>query len=404
MKVLYISTIVSQKALNEAMKRDPKFNGHAIQKFTRLINKGLVCNDVEVHVLSTFHLPNIGYYYFRRPETEDGVHFHYIPSLNLRSVRIVWLILYCFLKVFLWGLHNRKEKAVICDVLNVSACIGALAASRLTAIRCIGLMTDMPGLGLGNNNITVGHKKKLSLASRINRKYLNQFTHYVFITEHMNKAINTKHRPYIVMEGLVDTDMRTLHSSTHKKNDKRIVLYAGGIHERYGLKMLIEGFMQANIINTELWIYGSGPLVQDLQSYSNRDSRIRYMGIRPNDEVVTAELNATILVNPRPTHEEFTKYSFPSKNLEYMASGTPVLTTKLPGMPKEYYPFVYLFNKGETTEGYAEVLRSVLALPPESLEKKGHEAREWILTNKNCIKQTSRIIELINKNDSDDKP
>ena len=55
---------------------------------------------------------------------------------------------------------------------------------------------------------------------------------------------------------------------------------------------------------------------------------------------VAEELKATLLVNPRPTTEEFTIYSFPSKNMEYMASGTPLLTTKLPGMPEEYHQYV----------------------------------------------------------------
>ena len=59
---------------------------------------------------------------------------------------------------------------------------------------------------------------------------------------------------------------------------------------------------------------------------------------------------ATLLINPRFSNEEYTKYSFPSKNMEYMASGTPILTTKLPGMPKEYYEYIYLFEE-ESIEG-----------------------------------------------------
>ena len=80
-----------------------------------------------------------------------------------------------------------------------------------------------------------------------------------------------------------------------------------------------------------------------------------------------------------------------------MVSGTPVLTTILPGMPKEYYPYVYLFDKRETTEGYAEVLRHVLTLSDEELQEKGMKARNWVLENKNNIKQAKRITEFIYK-------
>ena len=175
------------------------------------------------------------------------------------------------------------------------------------------------------------------------------------------------------------------------------MIYAGGLYERYGLKLLVDGFIQADVENTELWLYGNGPFVESLNTYCENHPNIKYKGIRPNNEVVEAELKATLLVNPRPTQEEFTKYSFPSKNMEYMVSGTPVLTTILPGMPKEYYPYVYLFDKGETTEGYAEVLRNVLTLPNEELHEKGMKARTWVLENKNNIKQAKRIAEFICK-------
>ena len=283
---------------------------------------------------------------------------------------------------------------MFCDVLNVSACAGAILATKITRLPCVGIVTDMPGIGVGNNETN----QKMSLSDRINRSYLDKFTHYVFLTEQMNNVINTKHRPYMVMEGLVDINM-TIPKNNQKK-DKRIVIYAGGLYERYGLKLLVDGFIQADVENTELWLYGNGPFVESLNAYCENHPNIKYTGIRPNEEVVEAELKATLLVNPRPTHEEFTMYSFPSKNMEYMVSGTPVLTTILPGMPKEYYPYVYLFDNGETTEGYAEVLRHVLTLPDEELQEKGMKARNWVLENKNNIKQAKRIAEFIDTNKS----
>ena len=134
--------------------------------------------------------------------------------------------------------------------------------------------------------------------------------------------------------------------------------------------------------------------MEELPEYNSKDSRVIYKGVKPNEEVVSAELEATLLVNPRPTHEEFTKYSFPSKNVEYMVSGTPLLTTKLPGMPEEYHKYVYLFEE-ETTDGYAVAIRKTLGKPMNELLAKGMEAREWVLENKNNISQTARIIELI---------
>ena len=50
-------------------------------------------------------------------------------------------------------------------------------------------------------------------------------------------------------------------------------------------------------------------------------------------------------MNPRFTGAEYTLYSFPSKNIEYMVSGTPVITTRLAGIPDDYYPYVFVFEE-----------------------------------------------------------
>lgn len=392
MRVLYISVLTSRTVITETQLRNPQFSGYAVQKFNRLVAEGLARNGHHVKAFSTFYQPSSGPFWYHRNDKDNGIDYKYLFSPNFGPLRHIWVVLASFGYVFTWGFFNKKNKFIICDVLNISSCMGAVAAARLLRLRRIGIMTDMPGLMVERSEKRTSNKRARFNAN-LNKSYLGHFTHFVFLTEQMNKEVNVHSRPYIVMEGLVNTDMSL--PQINDKYSKRILIYAGGLHERYGLKMLVEGFMQANVENAELWLYGSGPFVEEIASYSGKDSRIVYKGIRPNDEVVEAELRATLLVNPRPTHEEFTKYSFPSKNLEYMASGTPVLTTILPGMPKEYYSHVYLFDSGETVEGYAKVLQYVLSIPQEKLFSKGEEARKWVLENKNNVIQASRILSLL---------
>lgn len=196
------------------------------------------------------------------------------------------------------------------------------------------------------------------------------------------------------MEGLVDSEI--LHSVDHGNNTTNEVsfFYAGGLHKRYGLGMLVDAFHKLPYDNCRLILYGSGPYVDELKEVSAKDARIDYRGIAPNDVVVEEEKKATILVNPRPTNEEFTQYSFPSKNMEYMASGRPLLTTKLPGMPKEYYEYVFLFEE-ESIDGYYKTLERMVNTKRGKLDEKGEEAQKWVLKNKNNVVQTQRIINLV---------
>ena len=117
----------------------------------------------------------------------------------------------------------------------------------------------------------------------------------------------------------------------------------------------------------------------------------------PNEHVVKEQLKATLLVNPRPSMEEFTKYSFPSKNMEYMASGTPVLTTPLQGMPQEYNDYVYLFED-ETVEGMSKTLARILIQDKRELYDKGISAKKFVMKEKNNVVQAGKIKELITKN------
>ena len=140
--------------------------------------------------------------------------------------------------------------------------------------------------------------------------------------------INKNNKPYIIMEGIVDSNMKKVNKT--KKTSKFIVMYAGALREEYGLKILIDGYMKYKNDNSELWIYGAGDYSEEIVKMSKIDERIRFFGSVDNETIIKSEHNASLLVNPRPTNLEFTRYSFPSKIMEYMSSGTPVLTTKLP--------------------------------------------------------------------------
>ena len=133
---------------------------------------------------------------------------------------------------------------------------------------------------------------------------------------------------------------------------------------------------------------------QELVQLAQEDSRIFYGGLLLNSEIVEREQAATLLINPRPTTEEFVKYSFPSKNMEYMVSGTPVMTTVLPGMPKEYYPHVYLLED-ESAAGIAACLKQVLAHTDEELFRKGLDARRFVLETRNNVVQAKKILDML---------
>lgn len=395
MKIIYISALSSQSLIDKIYHITKGNPGFAVQKFSRLLVSGLIANGVDVTALTC---PPIVKNFTRKHfvnlknETESGIKYHYMPFLNIPIFRNICVFIYSFFYVLFWGIKDKANKAVICDVLCVSSCLGALLASQIIKLRNVGVVTDIYSQMIGQPSS--GMRKYLSkLAGVLNSKYVSSFTHYVLLTEAMNGLVNPKHRPYIVMEALCDSALSSSFSKM-EKDYPRTVIYAGGIEERYGLKMLVDAFSKISTDDVQLHIYGSGTYVDSIKKIASQYSSIKYKGVCPNEEIVDAEMRASLLINPRFSTEEFTKFSFPSKNMEYMVSGTPLLTTKLPGMPKDYYEYVYLFED-ETVDGYYKKICEVLGLSQEELDSKGFNARRFVLEQKNNIIQAKRIIALL---------
>ena len=393
MDIIYISTLSSKKFINHLYEQTGQNPGFAVQKFSRLLLSGLIQNNQSVMALSNPPITRSNskkVFQNIKEEVEDEIEYKYIPFLNIPFIKHVCIFIYTFFYALFWGFRNRKNKCIICDTLSISASLASLLATKINRIKCCGVFTDIYGLMVGYN--TKSSIKQL--ASRLNNRYSSMFTHYILLTEQMNLVVNPNKRPYMVMEALCDINESSTPIADVIKHDPPIILYAGGIEEKYGLGVLVEAFIQLKKLNAELHIYGSGSFVPELKKRCQLDPRLKYFGVKPNADIIEAERQASILVNPRFTSEDFTKYSFPSKNMEYMVSGTPVLTTLLPGMPKEYYDFIYLISE-ETVEGFKSAISAVMEVHPDTLKEKGSKARAFVLEKKNNIKQAERIVRFL---------
>ena len=74
-----------------------------------------------------------------------------------------------------------------------------------------------------------------------------------------------------------------------------------------------------------------------------------------------------------------------------MASGTPVLTTRVGGMPPEYYNYVY-FIEDETPAGIAAAMQTALERSEQELADFGAAARNFVMSEKNYRYMTKQIL------------
>ena len=314
---------------------------------------------------------------------EDGIRYKFINYKNKIGVKHFQVALDVCRKINDDGFF--KADIIICDTLNVSMYLGALIARLVGKIKLTAIVTDLP------NSVSKYEKGLKHLTSSfLSGKYIASFDYYVLQTRQMNDVVNPKNKPYIVMEGVCDLPNYQTYNMK-PRDSKRKLLYAGGRPSKDGVDLLIAAFRQLPYLDAQLDIYGSMPDVE--LGHDLLDSRIIYHGKTENSIIAKAENESFLLINPRPTSEEYTKYSFPSKVMEYMASGTPMVTTKLAGIPKEYFEYAYTFEE-YSVECYRRVLDYIFNQPLSVHQGLGIKAREYVMKNKNKVVQTQRILTL----------
>lgn len=356
---------------------------YAASVYHTLLARGLSANNAKVDILSVLPVnrQNCSKVFVKGfDEKTEGVHIRYMSVMNVRFLKY----LFWFMQVMFTVLFSGRDTVVLYDVLYTSAAFGAILAAKLRKLKLIGIVTDFPDFSL-----TSQKAKNV----KIKRVPIDAADAYIFLTKQMDERLNPKRKPFIVLEGHVNQKMAYREHREWEKN-KKTIIYAGSIMKKYGISVLCDAFIKYSLPDEELHIYGIGDYEHEVRELQDRYKRIIYYGNRPNEEVVEAELNATLLVNPRPTDEEFTKYSFPSKTLEYMVSGTPVLSSRLAGIPDVYQNYIFFFDDN-TPEALGMRMREILDLSPEVLSQKGAAARAFVLKEKNNHAQAKKIIEFI---------
>lgn len=220
-------------------------------------------------------------------------------------------------------------------------------------------------------------------------KYVDKF---VLLTEQMAQKLEIQ-SPYIVMEGIAQNDdVEVSEALAEKYKNEKYILYTGTLNYEFGIETLLKAFSLLQNKDVKLMICGFGAAEKAIKDL--HDDRIVFLGRIDRSQVLPLQRNAMVLVNPRQNNQEFTKYSFPSKTMEYLAAGVPVVAYKLEGIPDEYDDYIHYVpdNKPETL---AAVLNDMCCLSEEERQHIGERAKKFVLEEKNKIKQTKRILDFI---------
>lgn len=396
--ILFITCSYSHNQNELFFNKSKRGYQHAAQNFQEALLEGFIANkDVNLNVASIPSLSTYPFgcklirvpdsdYYFNNKMIGKSFGFLNLPFFNvLHQNRIDEYIDY-------WYENTKGEKAIIVyAMLKKQMQYAVEAKKRYPDIKLCLVIPDLP-IYMGCNK----YYKMLGFQKRDIKSLYSMvpiFDCYVVLAKPIIDYLKIKEKPFIVIEGIYNLKCGNV---IEKKLLPFTIMYSGGIQTRYGVFDLLDALYEIENRNIRLILCGGCNEEKKLKSYIKRDKRIEYLGILPTSEVRLLQKKVSLLVNPRHSTEEFTKYSFPSKTLEYMASGTPVLMSSLPSMPDEYKQYLYLF-KNEDIDGIKNAIENCINISNKELISKGAKAQTFILQYKNSKTQVSKILDLLNE-------
>jgi glycosyltransferase involved in cell wall biosynthesis len=388
----FCNTLCSSKVYSDLFNNHNVLSSSAAQNFFLLIARGLITNkntDVRVNsVIPVNFTDQKKIFWFYKNDKDFNISFKYVPVINIPYLNNLLTSCYLFLKILFSRFPTSDEHFFVFDFLRFSINFPVLILSKIKGFKTLAIVTDLPGESI--------HKK--SIKDKIKNIFLFRFKYdyYVCVTKDLNFKVNPQKKPHVIIESFANIDLLTCENKLSNKFNEKVIVYAGGLYQQYGILSLIEAFQKLSDVNLRLWFYGVGPLVNEIIKKSKNDSRIEYKGVLTNQELLPVLIKSSLLVNPRPTNENYTKYSFPSKNLEFMSVGTPLVTTKLPGIPDDHLPYIYLFSD-ESVMGIYKTLNLISKINRTDLHEFGIRSKEYTLREKNNVVQAKKIIDLVSK-------
>lgn len=253
------------------------------------------------------------------------------------------------------------------------------------------IVTDLPQfMDLGQNKLKAALKRIDWISIKRMQK---KFDGFILYASKMAEFLKIPDGKWILMEGSYnpseEVSTTAKPTTTVEPSKKKAIMYSGKLDKEYGIQLLLDAFMQIDDPKAELWLTGGGNAEEYIRECAEKDKRIKFYGFLPSrDDVLKKQKEAMLLVNMRLPSEPASAYCFPSKLFEYMATGVPVLSFKLEGIPEEYHEHLVIINNENEL---VSAIYGVLKMPDATKKELGERAKEFVLKKKNSHYQCQEI-------------
>lgn len=194
-------------------------------------------------------------------------------------------------------------------------------------VRSIAILADYSE-GVSYNSVFGKIYAKLQLWS------MRHFDTVVGLSANIRNKLRRNQR-FILMEGGIDKELYDSFQYKPRVDSEPITfMYSGLLNKVTGVDMLLDAMERVKRNDIRLLISGKGELEEAVRVAAQSDERITYLGHLPYNQYIMQLQEADVLVNPRNMELPENQNNFPSKIMDYLATGKPVISTRFVGWQK----------------------------------------------------------------------
>ena len=384
MSIIFVGSTVDRETLKTLPDASVAGNKMELGFVKGFIENGvhIIALSVEAHGMWKFNGKPI--IIRKKYLNDESAEIQTVPYINIPVIKQITIMhnLKIALKKLLSKEEYKNASLIVYNTMTIFAS-PAFSVAKKQNLSCVGVIADLP--------IKVKKNFIRRLEDRRQQDAIKKFSALIPLTEYIALDF-AQDVPYCVVEAGCNPRDYSDKAGVKNKTDKKTIVFSGTLNELSGIELMIEAMSYINDTKISLHIYGDGPLKQKAINAAQTADNIFYYGRVSNKEMLEIQQECDLLVCPRKSDNFTTKYTFPSKVLEYICAGVPVLSNRLKGIPDEYEEYIN-YAESESAADWAEAIRQILdgEKSGEYLEK-ALSAREKVLQNKSWKNQTAKVL------------
>lgn len=390
MSILYISNVVPD--------REP-FNGAGFARSANNVLTGIAdalpADTVNISCRPIASWPN-GPLWLKREtvELESGRKIEMLPTLNIKILKQIfwgWKIRGIVKR---WSCQQKEgEREVLVYNLYTPPVKDLINACHHYGCRLTAILYD---LGVPPKRLKLSRATMMGYRHMEKQfeKYIPQLDGRVIINESIIRHYAPDKDFLLVDGGINDGVIARLFPLEESQNERFTFVLAGMLWDQNGTKMVLDCLSAHPEIKADFVFAGIGLDVPIIAERAKSDPRIHYAGMLSPDELFKLYERADVLLNLRI--EEEVDFHFPSKLLEYMATGKHVISTSIAHAERDYGEFITIINEN-SPDALASAIKYVMACGKKNIYEQGVRARTFMIEKRNWRYQTKRILDYINR-------